>query len=27
MLCVAYYNLSVEYEFIGDLNEAIHSIT
>jgi len=27
MLTVAYYNLGVEYEFIGDLNEAIHSIT
>lgn len=27
MLTVAYYNLGVEYEFIGDVNEAIHSIT
>lgn len=27
MLTVAYYNLGVEYEFIADLNEAIHSIT
>jgi len=27
MLTVAYYNLGVEYEFIGDINEAIHSIT
>jgi len=26
MLSVAYYNLSVEYEFIGDFNEAINSI-
>jgi len=27
MLTVAYYNLGVEYEFIGDVNEAIHAIT
>jgi len=27
MLAVAHYNLAVEYEFIGNINESINSIS